>query len=307
MSSCLVDDQEAVAAASTAGVCAQQADLWRKGLGDWGQSAERIARLRAAAEFVVYTPGSRAGRPVNALGNFMPPPPPSRKTAIFCARAFRARRPPFWPWRGRRRSHRQPRAHSDREHLQRRLVSSQRARSARSGARHPGPSLCARGGHGPRLILSRQGSVSARHAIQQPPGRAWVRGWLEGEPLDIGRLLFTAEGRPRASIFTISHLGDAERMFFVSNLLTEVVAWMRTQPAPPACGRPLYGRDLRLFPAGQQSALQAAAAHAAQTGAGLRLGVVLSTQNPGTSTTRDLPTPAPGLSDACRPRETSSA
>ena len=36
--------------------------------------------------------------------------------------------------------------------------------------------------------------------------------WLEGEPMDIGRLLFTAEGRPRASIFTISHLGEAERM-----------------------------------------------------------------------------------------------
>jgi len=48
--------------------------------------------------------------------------------------------------------------------------------------------------------------------------------WLEGEPLDIGRLLFTTEGRPRASIFTISHLGDAERMFFVSKLLTEVLA-----------------------------------------------------------------------------------
>jgi hypothetical protein len=54
--------------------------------------------------------------------------------------------------------------------------------------------------------------------------------WLEGEPLDIARLLHTAEGRPRISIFSIAHLSDTERMFFVTLLLNQVVAWMRTQP-----------------------------------------------------------------------------
>ena len=34
----------------------QQASLWQKGLGEWGQSGERIQRLRDAAEFVdLYT------------------------------------------------------------------------------------------------------------------------------------------------------------------------------------------------------------------------------------------------------------
>src|SRR5210317_1261566 len=39
----------------------QQAETWRKGLAAWGQAPERIARLRAAADFTVYTPGSHAG------------------------------------------------------------------------------------------------------------------------------------------------------------------------------------------------------------------------------------------------------
>ncbi|MBP1623950.1 MAG: uncharacterized protein H6Q07_1970, partial [Acidobacteria bacterium] len=54
--------------------------------------------------------------------------------------------------------------------------------------------------------------------------------WLEGEPLDVARFLHTADGKPRISIFSVAHLSDPERMFFVTLLLNQVVAWMRTQP-----------------------------------------------------------------------------
>src|SRR4030095_9368026 len=46
---------------SVADYAAQQAELWRKGLASWDQDGERIRRLRAAAEFTIYTPGSSAG------------------------------------------------------------------------------------------------------------------------------------------------------------------------------------------------------------------------------------------------------
>ena len=52
----------------------QQATLWRKGLGDWHQGPERIARLRAAADVVIYTPGSNAGLPLSILKSFSCPP-----------------------------------------------------------------------------------------------------------------------------------------------------------------------------------------------------------------------------------------
>src|SRR5688572_20275130 len=54
---------------------AQQAELWRSGLARWGQDGERIRRLRAAADFAVYTPGSGAGLPVSILKSFAAPPP----------------------------------------------------------------------------------------------------------------------------------------------------------------------------------------------------------------------------------------
>src|SRR5262249_6837057 len=54
--------------------------------------------------------------------------------------------------------------------------------------------------------------------------------WLEGEPLDIGRMLHTAAGKPRIAIFSIAHLSDSERMFFVSLLLEQTLGWVRQQP-----------------------------------------------------------------------------
>src|SRR5438105_2938106 len=52
---------------------AQQAELWRGGLEKWGQTGERIQRLRDSAEFTVYTPGSNSGVPVSVLKSFDPP------------------------------------------------------------------------------------------------------------------------------------------------------------------------------------------------------------------------------------------
>ncbi len=74
--------------------------------------------------------------------------------------------------------------------------------------------------------------------------------WLEGDPLDVGGLLYTREGKPRLSIMSIAHLSDNERMFFVTILLNEVLAWVRTQPGTSSLrADPLHGRDLSVtFP-----------------------------------------------------------
>lgn len=53
---------------------AQQAELWRSGLAEWGQDGERIRLLRESADFVIYTPGSDAGVPVSILQSFAAPP-----------------------------------------------------------------------------------------------------------------------------------------------------------------------------------------------------------------------------------------
>jgi hypothetical protein len=53
--------------------------------------------------------------------------------------------------------------------------------------------------------------------------------WMEGESLDIQRMYYTKEGKPRVTIFCIAHLSDTERMFFVSLLLNQLLGWMRSQ------------------------------------------------------------------------------
>src|SRR5262245_3694050 len=52
----------------------KQAETWKSGLESWGESGERIRKLRDATDFVVYTPGSNAGIPVSILKSFAAPP-----------------------------------------------------------------------------------------------------------------------------------------------------------------------------------------------------------------------------------------
>src|SRR5215210_300983 len=55
-----IDEDEARRAGVTPDAfAAQQAHAWTQGLADWGQDGARIERLRAAADFALYTPGSR--------------------------------------------------------------------------------------------------------------------------------------------------------------------------------------------------------------------------------------------------------
>jgi hypothetical protein len=49
------------------------AALWKKGLASWGQDGARIARLKNAAEFTIYTPGSTAGVPLSIIKSFAAP------------------------------------------------------------------------------------------------------------------------------------------------------------------------------------------------------------------------------------------
>src|SRR5262249_47811001 len=53
--------------------------------------------------------------------------------------------------------------------------------------------------------------------------------WIYGEPLDLARMLYDGQ-KPRQVIFYIAHLEDAQRMFFLTLLLEEVLSWTRKQP-----------------------------------------------------------------------------
>ena len=107
------------------------------------------------------------------------------------------------------------------------------------------------------------------------------QAWTQGEPLDAGALLFTADGRPRVSVMSIAHLGDAERMFFVTLLLNEIVAWMRSQSGTSSLRAILYMDEVFGFlPPVAAPPSKVLLLTLLKQARAFGLGVVLSTQNP---------------------------
>ena len=105
--------------------------------------------------------------------------------------------------------------------------------------------------------------------------------WLEGEPLDIGALLHTREGKPRVSIFSIAHLADAERMFFVSLLLNEMLGWMRAQSGTTSLRALLYMDEVfGYFPPVANPPSKLPLLTLLKQARAFGVGVVLATQNP---------------------------
>ncbi len=105
--------------------------------------------------------------------------------------------------------------------------------------------------------------------------------WMEGEPLDVARLLHTAEGKPRVSIMSIAHLSDAERMFFVSLLLNEVLGWMRAQPGTGSLRALVYMDEIfGFFPPVAEPPSKRPLLTLLKQARAFGVGIVLATQNP---------------------------
>ena len=124
----------------------------------------------------------------------------------------------------------------------------------------------------------RFGLATAFNNLLASPG---FDAWLDGEPLDIDRLLYSAEGRPRVSILSIAHLGDRERMFFVSLLLNELLAWMRAQQGTTSL-RALFYMDevFGFFPPVANPPSKTPLLTLLKQGRAFGLGCLLATQNP---------------------------
>jgi len=276
------EDEAAAAGVDRREFAARQAELWRRGLADWGQDASRIRRLQESAEFTVYTPGSRAGRPVNLLGGIAPPPQAVRADADLLAGHLQQTSTgllalagvPADPVTGR-------------EHI---LVARLLDAAWAEGRGLDLPGLV----HGiQRPPFDRVGILDLESFFPEKERFALAlrfnnllaapgfEAWTQGEPLDLGRLLYTPEGRPRAAVMTIAHLGDAERMFFVTRLLVEAVAWMRTQPGTASLRAVLYLDEVFGFlPPVANPPSKTPLLTLLKQARAFGLGVVLATQNP---------------------------
>ncbi len=277
-----IDEDEARRAGQTPDAfAAQQAAMWQKGLADWGEDGARIERLRKAADFAIYTPGSRAGLPVSLLQSFAAPPPAVRDDAELLGERASSTATSLLSLAG---VDAPPRS---REHT---LVSSLLSTAWTNGNDLDLAALIQQVQSPPFQKVGvvdleaffpqrERFDLSMRfNAVLAAPG---FEQWFEGEPIDPAKLLYTADGRPRVAVMSIAHLGDAERMFFVSLLLNQVLGWMRGQTGTTSLRAVIYMDEIAgYFPPVANPPSKGPLLTLLKQGRAFGLGVVLATQNP---------------------------
>ncbi|HVQ12467.1 MAG TPA: DUF87 domain-containing protein, partial [Vicinamibacterales bacterium] len=222
-----VDEGEAARKQMTVDAFAADiAERWKAGLAEWDQDGSRIARLKAAAEVRVYTPGSRAATPLAILGQnaqsrhetaedaqgriaataagllglvgLTDVQPHSRELALVSA-ILQSR-------------------HTDGDTDLAWLIQQiQKPSFERVGVLDLETFYPAR---------DRQELALKFNSVLAAPG---FELWSTGEPLQASSLLFTRDGRPRIAIISIAHLDEPQRMLVVSLVLNAVLQWTRRQ------------------------------------------------------------------------------
>ncbi|MEL6215160.1 MAG: DUF87 domain-containing protein, partial [Pseudomonadota bacterium] len=261
---------------------ADQAALWKKGIGQWGQDPARVRTFRERVDLNIFTPGSNAGLPISVLKSFDAPSPALREDRDLYRERVQVTATSILALLG---------INADpvtsREHI---LIANLLDHYWQQGQSLDLPTLIAVIQNPPLekigvMALDDVYPAKDRFALAMQlnsllaaPG---FEAWLEGEPLSAANLLYTDSGKPRVSILSIAHLSDAERMFFVCMLLNNLIAWMRAQPGTGSLRAMLYMDEIFGYmpPVANPPSKQLLLTLLKQARA-YGLGLVLSTQNP---------------------------
>ncbi len=261
---------------------ADTAEQWRNGLADWGIDGERMRALQEAVEYTIFTPGSDAGVPINILGSLAAPQldfatdgelirerisgtvaallglvgikadPVRSRESILLSNIFEH----FWK-------------------DNRNLDLTQLILSIQT------PPVRQVGVFDVDTFFPEKDRFALAMAFNNLIAAPTFQSWLQGEPLDIDRLYFTAEGKPRHSIFYIAHLSDSERMFFMTLLLEGVLTWVRRQSGTTSLRALLYIDEIfGYFPPTAEPPSKRPLLTLLKQARAFGLGVVLVTQNP---------------------------
>ena len=260
----------------------QTAADWQEGLAGWGQSRERIAQLNQKTERVIYTPGSSAGVQVSVLASFDAPPAQMladtdtlnglvNSTVTSLLTLIDVEGDPL----------------SSREHI---LLSSILLDGWRKGNNLTMETLIGAivsppfekiGVFGLETFYPQSDRMKLAMSLNNILASPTFSAWTEGEPLDIQRILYTEEGKPRTAIFSIAHLSEAERMFFVTMLLNRFIGWMRRQQGTSSLKALLYMDEIfGYFPPTANPPSKKPMLLLLKQARAFGVGVVLATQNP---------------------------
>ncbi|MCW1925423.1 DUF87 domain-containing protein [Luteolibacter arcticus] len=220
---------------------AKTAETWKKGLADWGQEPDRIAKLKEKVDINIFTPGSKAGIPVSIMSSLEVPPFEVMDDSELLGERIMTTTTALLTLVGvRDEAAETPEAVLVATIFQKAWESGQNL-SLETLIRHiQKPAFDKVGVMDLESFLpqkNRQALALKFNNLLASPG---FSTWLEGPPLDIAKMLHTPDGKPRISIFSIAHLSDADRMFFVSLLLNQTLGWMRGQSGTTSLRAILY-------------------------------------------------------------------
>ena len=275
-----IDESAAKAAGqSPDDFAAAQAKAWTDGLAGWKYGTEQIRTLRSGVDFTIYTPGSQAGRPINLVGSLQAPTIDDPEAVSDDIEGYVSGvlgligvdADPL----------------SSREHI---LLSNLVQHAWTSGASLDLPTLVAQVQQPP---IERLGVVALDEFFPAKDRKALAMqlngllaspsfaAWAAGDPLDIEAMLHTSDGRPRCAIVTTAHLGDEERQFATSILLSKLVTWTRRQSGTTDLRALLYMDEVHGYlPPSATPPTKKPIMTLMKTARAFGVGVVLSTQNP---------------------------
>ncbi len=262
-------------------LAAEKAKLWQNGIEKTGQSKQRIKQLRETVDMNLFTPGSNVGRPISLLKSLNSPPENLRNDKDLYRERIAAATTGilslldiennplskehtlvsnileyFW----------------DKEQsvsLEDLIMTVQKPPFERIGVMDL------------ETIYPQKERTKLAMKINNLIASPSFEAWTQGQPLDAKSLLFGEKGKPQLSVMNIAHLSDNERIFFVTMLLNEILAWMRTQPGTGSLRAILYIDEIFGYmpPVGNPATKTLLLTLLKQARA-YGVGLVLSTQNP---------------------------
>ena len=278
-----VDSAEAARKGMTVDdLAAKTAETWKNGLAEWQQPPERIAKFKDSVDVAIYTPGARTGLPLSVLRSFAAPPAEALADGPAVRERASALVSGLLSLLGRDADPLQ-----SREHI---LLATIVETSWNAGQNLDmaalinaiqKPAFDRIGAFDLDTFFPPKDRLQLAMAVNNLLASPSFAAWMDGEALDAQRLLFTPEGKPRISIISIAHLSDPERMFIVTLVLNELIAWMRSQSGTSSLRALFYMDEIfGYFPPTANPPSKTPMLTLLKQARAYGLGVVLATQNP---------------------------
>ncbi|MGB1226908.1 MAG: helicase HerA domain-containing protein [Poseidonibacter sp.] len=257
------------------------AQLWEKGITGDFQSKERIAKLKNSADFSIYTPGSTAGIPISILSSFKAPGKEVLEDHDLLTSLVNSTVSSLLSLVDIKNDS------SSKENI---LLSSifMNAYTKEKDLSLEElitlivtPPFSKVGIFDLETFFAQEQRLKLALKLNTIIANPSFKNWIEGEPLDISNLLYDENGKAKVSIFSISHLDDAQRMFFVSLLLNQMLSWMRRQEGTSSLKALLYMDEIfGYFPPSKNPPSKQPMLTLLKQARSFGVGVILSTQNP---------------------------